>query len=51
MIQELQSNFRAKQKCFVKEKKKKKAVKGIVRAGKIAVWEGWNIEFKELLVH
>lgn len=33
------------------KKKTEKAIKGIVRAGKIAVWEGWETEFKELLVH
>lgn len=37
-----------------REKKKqnqRKVIKGIVKAGKIAVWEGRETEFKELLVH
>lgn len=47
-------NCRAKQECFVQEKKKqnqRKIIKGRVSAGKIAVWEGRETEFKELLVH
>lgn len=40
--------FKRKEK---EKKEKQKALKGIVRAGKIAVWEEWETEFKELLVH